>query len=269
MRIPIPELSSAVPKRFAFPENVSTFIAENIHSCMFRPIFDTGLAMNDAEKAGKVEQRFASYNAAHKQKRAMQTRQDLIRTARDVFAKNGFEHTRIEEIAAQAGKTRGAFYANFDDKEDVFFAIFEEDLLRDQERVRPRLKAAATKEERIDAVTEDLLTLLQDRQRLLLGIEFKMYAIRRPHKQNRLAELHAQMLLRCCTAKIDNFLPELAELSVEEKRRRTAEIAAILDGAALNRLFDPSHLGEEELRRYLRLGVCEAMRGGEGPGGCQ
>src|SRR6185312_14724158 len=102
----------------------------------------------------------------------MQTREDLMQAARDVFARDGFEHARIEEIAAEAGKTRGAFYANFEDKEDVFFAIFEEDLLRDQERVRPRLSAAATTEERIDAVTDDLVALLRDRRRALLSLEF-------------------------------------------------------------------------------------------------
>ena len=225
--------------------------------------------MHDSEKQAKVDGHHPGLWTAPKQKRAMQTREDLIHAARAVFAKDGFEHARIEEIAAQAGKTRGAFYANFEDKEDVFFAIFEEDLLRDQERVRPRLTAAVTAEERINAVTEDLLTLLRDRQRVLLGLEFKMYAIRHPHKQKRLAELHKEMLLRCCTAKIDNFLPELSELSTEEKRRRTSEIGAILDGAALNRLFDPANLDEEQLRRYLRLGVCEAMRSAKETDGCQ
>ncbi len=225
--------------------------------------------MHDSEKLMDAEQPVVASFAAHKQKRAMQTREDLIRAARFIFARDGMEHARIEDIAAHAGKTRGAFYANFEDKEDVFFAIFEEDLLRDQERVKPRLSAATTTEDRIDAVTDDLLTLLRDRQRVLLNLEFKLYAIRHPNKQHRLAELHAQMLVRCCTAKIDTFLPELAELSVDEKRRRTAEIGAILDGAALNLLFDPSNLNEDQLRRYLRLGVCEAMRKTKGTGSCE
>src|SRR3954454_7188603 len=216
--------------------------------------------MRDSGRGTEVEHPVPTFYAAHKQKRAKQTREDLIRAARAVFAKDGFEQARIEDIAAQAGKTRGAFYANFEDKEDVFFAIFEEDLLSDRERVRPRLTAASSTEQRIDAVTDDLLTLLRDRQRVLLNLEFKMYAIRHPHKQSRLAELHAQMLLRCCMEKVDCFLPELAEMSLAEKALRTAEITAILDGAALNRLFDPSHLTEEQLRRYLRVGVCEAMR---------
>jgi hypothetical protein len=69
-------------------------------------------------------------------------------------------------------------------------------------------------------------------------------------------------------AKIDNFVPELTQLSVAEKRRRTAEITSVLDGAALNRLFDPSSLSEEQLRRHLRVSVCEAMRSGEEIDGC-
>lgn len=224
--------------------------------------------MHDSEKLAGLERAPGPPWTAHKQKRALQTRQDLIHAARAIFARDGFEQARIEDIAAHAGKTRGAFYANFEDKEDVFFAIFEEDLLRDQERVQPRLRAAATTDQRIDAVTDDLLTLLRDRQRTLLSLEFKMYAIRHPHKQNRLAELHAQMLQRSCTEKVDRLVPELADLSVEEKARRTAEITAMLDGAALSLLFDPSSLGEEQLRRYLRLTVCDALRSGKEIDGC-
>jgi len=224
--------------------------------------------MHDSEKLANLERPPGPLWTAHKQKRAVQTREDLIHAARAIFARDGFEQARIEDISAHAGKTRGAFYANFEDKEDVFFAIFEEDLLRDQERVQPRLRAAATTDQRIDAVTDDLLTLLRDRQRTLLSLEFKMYAIRHPHKQNRLAELHAQMLQRSCTEKVDRLVPELADLSVEEKRRRTAEISAMLDGAALSLLFDRSSLGEEQLRRYLRLTVCDALRSGKETDGC-
>ena len=70
-----------------------------------------------------------------KQDRAIATRKHLTDAARQVFARDGFELARVEDIAAAAGKTRGAFYANFKDKEDIFFAIFEENLARDREQV--------------------------------------------------------------------------------------------------------------------------------------
>ena len=38
---------------------------------------------------------------------------------------------RASKTLLCARKTRGAFYDNFKDKEDVFLAIFEEDMARD------------------------------------------------------------------------------------------------------------------------------------------
>jgi len=188
-----------------------------------------------------------------KQRRAVATRKELIRAARIVFARDGFEHTRIEEIAARAGKTRGAFYDNFEDKEDVFFAIFEEDLLSDQKKFLPRLHAAATQDERVEALTDILAGLLRDRQRCLLNLEFKMYVIRHPRKQNRLAALHAAMLLRCVMTEINQQLPEMAEMTLAERTKRKLELTATVDGFAMNKLFTPDRLGDQQVRRYLRL----------------
>ena len=55
------------------------------------------------------------------QERAIQTRKDLMAAARRVFARDGFEVARLQDIAQEAGKTRGALYAHFTDKEDLFF----------------------------------------------------------------------------------------------------------------------------------------------------
>lgn len=54
------------------------------------------------------------------------TRRALLRTARDLFAENGFQATRTEEIVQRAGLTRGALYHHFKDKEDLFRAVYDE-----------------------------------------------------------------------------------------------------------------------------------------------
>ena len=51
------------------------------------------------------------------------TRQLLLDSGRDVFARKGFAAATVEEIAEQAGFTRGAFYANFKDKHDLFWTL--------------------------------------------------------------------------------------------------------------------------------------------------
>ena len=57
--------------------------------------------------------------------RTAATRRKLLLAAEQTFARDGYEAARLEDIAARAGYTRGAFYANFDSKEDIFFALLE------------------------------------------------------------------------------------------------------------------------------------------------
>jgi AcrR family transcriptional regulator len=199
----------------------------------------------------------------HKQERALATRSELIAAARAIFTRDGFESARIEDIAANAGKTRGAFYANFRDKEDVFFAIFEEDLMRHQEKINAALLAASTQEEKIDTMARHLSELLDNPQRILLNLEFKMYVIRHPRKQKRLNELYLEMCVRCSMTKISNLLPDLTDADMPKRRRITTEVGAAIDGIALNSLFDPGSISEERRTELLRIVASEALRAAE------
>jgi len=54
-----------------------------------------------------------------------QTRAALLTAASKLFARRGYHATTIDEVARRAGFTRGAFYANFQDKGDLFLTILE------------------------------------------------------------------------------------------------------------------------------------------------
>ena len=105
--------------------------------------------MADAKRQVKPEN-----GRVQRQRRGIVTRSQLIRSAKYIFARDGFEHARIEDIALRARKTRGAFYDNFKDKEDVFLAIFEEDVARDLTELGPLLLALPTIKERMDALAQ-------------------------------------------------------------------------------------------------------------------
>ncbi|HEY7890680.1 MAG TPA: TetR/AcrR family transcriptional regulator [Solirubrobacteraceae bacterium] len=47
-------------------------------------------------------------------------------TARELFAKHGFQAVATQEIVSAAGTTRGALYHHFRDKEDLFCAVYEQ-----------------------------------------------------------------------------------------------------------------------------------------------
>jgi AcrR family transcriptional regulator len=190
-----------------------------------------------------------------KQQRSSATRKQLVDAARVIFARDGFELARLEDIAAAAGKTRGAFYAHFRDKEDVFFAIFEEDMARDQERIWPPLRAATSREERVEVLVEHLATLLGDRRRMMLNLEFKAYVIRHPRRQKRLVALISAMCLCCAETGIDHLVPELRHEDPAIKRAQAAQFGALVDGLAINHLFDPASLDLNQILYRLRVSV--------------
>jgi AcrR family transcriptional regulator len=57
---------------------------------------------------------------------AIETRTNLIRVARSLFADKGYHATGTHEIVEAAGITRGALYHHFPRKEDLFLAVFQE-----------------------------------------------------------------------------------------------------------------------------------------------
>src|ERR1700733_4419185 len=50
----------------------------------------------------------------------------LVRAAQIIFAKKGFDATRIEDVAKQAGVSKGLMYEYFRSKEDLFFAVCDQ-----------------------------------------------------------------------------------------------------------------------------------------------
>lgn len=64
----------------------------------------------------------------------------LMKTARRLFGERGFANVSIEEIAREAGVTRGALYHHYKSKDDLFASLFE---AMEQELVMNAAQAAA------------------------------------------------------------------------------------------------------------------------------
>jgi hypothetical protein len=105
----------------------------------------------------------------------------------------------------------------------------------------------------MEALSEYLAELSKDRERILLNLEFKLYAIRHPRKRKRLADLHALMRLRCAIPGLSRLLPQLGEVSAAVSLMDSLALGGIVDGLALTHLFDPDALSSLEIARYLKL----------------
>jgi AcrR family transcriptional regulator len=126
--------------------------------------------------------------------RREQTRQELISAAEACFVTRGFHATSVDQVAEQAGYTKGAVYSNFTSKEDLFFAVYERRVEQILTEVEPGLRQAGPEH------TFDWLatTTIQRRDRddgwLAVFFEFWGHVVRHPELRKRFAAIHARFL---------------------------------------------------------------------------
>ena len=76
-----------------------------------------------------------------------QTRVKVLAAARKLFSENGYEGATIRDIAAAAGMSTGAVFANFTDKSDLFREIMVSDIGKLVSEMREAVGRARTVEE--------------------------------------------------------------------------------------------------------------------------
>jgi AcrR family transcriptional regulator len=172
------------------------------------------------------------------QQRTAATRQALLAAARRIFARDGFEACRIEDIAAAAGYTRGAFYAHFRAKEDLFFAIFEQEARRRIEQMRELLEGAA---DPIRTLRSFYVDRIGDRQWTMLVLEFKLFALRHPALRPKLAATHRRLRASL----------RIESISRDGDEPVKAALEAVLSSLALEHAYDPLRISREQATEIL------------------
>jgi AcrR family transcriptional regulator len=182
----------------------------------------------------------------HQQKTAA-TRRKLLQAGMRVFSRDGFEAARIEDIASAAGHTRGAFYANFEGKEDLFFALLEQQIARRKQEVIALMNSAPTREEAVRVLREFYLKRAADRQWAMLGLEFKLFALRHGRLRAKLAAAHRRIrsslgLRSMCDAKLlPSDFPEMYKVTLE----------AALAGLVVEHAYDPQRITPAQVQEVL------------------
>jgi AcrR family transcriptional regulator len=125
------------------------------------------------------------------ERRRQLTRDALLDAAEEVFVKRGVPGAAMEEIAGEAGFSRGAIYAHFGSKDDLLLAVMDRFITRqlDQylqlERREDPIAAA------IDAA--DLFRRTFSTDLVPLELELRTNALRHPAFRARLAEADRRM----------------------------------------------------------------------------
>ena len=147
------------------------------------------------------------------------TRAALLDAGHAVFIRDGFHGASLDRVAAEAGYTKGAVYAHFETKADLFLAILER---RVDQRVSAQEEAGADARDfaaMVSQAAEQWGTVMRDDAAwTLLLLEFWTHAARDPELRARVAEQHARTHV------------SIARL-VAEVRARSGETLALPDDA--------------------------------------
>jgi AcrR family transcriptional regulator len=180
--------------------------------------------------------------------RTAATRKALLEAAFHVFVRDGFEASRLEDIAAEAGRSRGAFYVNFSNKAEAFLALRDQQFVAWQDKFRKRLQGQTTREEQRQAVEEHMVELALDKSYIILELEFKLFSIRHPRLLKRLAKKHVET-----NREIEGLrdLCPKGDRGTLSMQQRALTWEAILEGFVLNLAFNPDVMTREYIESCM------------------
>ncbi len=109
------------------------------------------------------------------------------------FARVGYEKAQVEQIAEAAGFSKGALYAHFNSKEELFLALYETKTSSYLAKLRRALDRAQTREGKIDAFRSFYIDLSKEKDWALISLEVKLFITRHPEVKERLRQIDEQV----------------------------------------------------------------------------
>lgn len=168
------------------------------------------------------------------------TRATLIASAARVLAKKGFRGASIDDITADAGFTKGAFYANFASKEAMFLELLDEHFAERLEAIQRVTADDTDLGEQADRVGREFISALRgDEDWSRLFLEFTAHATREPtfgaEFQRRFDALRAEV-----ATVIEHRVQELGITPPFPADVIARMTFAMAHGVALEQLLDPT-----------------------------
>ncbi|MFB9924113.1 TetR/AcrR family transcriptional regulator [Amycolatopsis halotolerans] len=182
-------------------------------------------------------------------KRRPRTTAALIDAAFEVFAERGFYGASIEDICDRAGLTRGAFYSNFANKEELFFRLFDSHADRVVAFWADALAGVEDSDDPLAALFEGLFQQEKDEQHwFLISAEFSLYAIRNPETAEKLAA-HDRELREKITPFLRDFFKRAGRKPDVDPDLLARLLTAVHEGGMMQSLVEPAKLPLGTLER--------------------
>ena len=188
-----------------------------------------------------------------------QTTQRLLDAAQKLIARKGLDAASVENIAAAAGYSRGAFYSNFSSKDDLFIEL----LRRDHQKSIAGLTALRTNELSIDEVqrrARDLYgQMFRDNESFMNWTEARMMAARDARFRAKLDALMAEKRAQIATF-IQYFHDRIGVTPPLPPEKMAMGFMSLAEGVKLFMMSSPTEMTPPTAEALLSLFVDSVMK---------
>lgn len=195
-----------------------------------------------------------------------ETRSRLLESAAKVFVRRGFDGASVEEIAEDAGFSRGAFYSNFESKEEIFLTLIEGRTADNLLAIAEAFQRGDTAEERLVEGGRFIDSLVaRDTEWCRLYMEFWANAVRNHKLQRRFAQQYR--LWRGAIAQMIEAQSRDLGIPLDAPSEELASgLIALFEGFVLQKLIDPGLFRQDFFAGLLVrfFGRLAALDGGDG-----
>jgi AcrR family transcriptional regulator len=188
-----------------------------------------------------------------------QTLQRLLDAAEKLIARKGLDAASVEDIAAAAGYSRGAFYSNFKSKDDLFIEL----LRRDHHKSMVELNALRTSELSVDQVqsrTRDIYgQMFSDNVSFMNWTEARMMAARDARFRAKLDALMAEKRGQIA-AFIQYFHDRVGVAPPLPPEKMAMGFMSLAEGVQLYMMSSPTEMTPDTAESLLTLFVDSIMK---------
>jgi AcrR family transcriptional regulator len=178
------------------------------------------------------------------------TRFCLMESAARVFTRRGLQQASIDEVAGDAGFTKGAFYANFKSKEELFLAMLDERFAQRIEQIDRVWSSDGDMRDKARQAGQDFAEYLSDDEWSRLFFEFAAYAARNEEFRQELVTRYRALRERVA----DIYSQQKEKLGIEPAvapEQVAAMIFAMVNGLALEKLLEPDVVADDAFGTML------------------
>jgi len=184
-------------------------------------------------------------------------REQIVESAMNVIARKGFSKTRMDDVAAESGLSKGLLYWYFKSKEEIIVAI--SDLLFGAEF--RKMENLAVEGQSARESLEDFLEIFIEDLRGMLKVTPVIYEFYALAFRNATVRTAMQAYLRRFVSILEPIVQrgiDSGEFVLKDARQITLIIGSTLEGTLLLWAYDPEMVPAEE---QLRAGMALLIRG--------